>query len=335
MKHRVQIMVLAVGLAVAAPAGFKVTKQILIGGAGGWDYLTVDSEARRLYVSHSTRVNVVDLESGKVVGEIPDTSGVHGIAIAPQLGRGFVSNGRSNDATIFDLKTLKTLGHVKTGENPDAILFDPASGRVFTFNGRSKDATVFDAASGKVESTIPLGGKPEFSASDGAGRVYVNIEDTAEVAVIDSRKLAVTKRYSLAPCDEPSGLALDVKDHLLFSVCGNKLMTISDPESGKVVATLPIGQGADGAGFDPTTRTAFSSNGEGTLTVVREVAGKWAVAETVTTARGARTMAVDGKTHAVYTPTAEFGPAPAPTKETPRPRPSIVDGSFKVLVISQ
>jgi hypothetical protein len=261
---------------------------------------------------------------------------VHGIALAPELSRGFISNGRANTATIFDLKTLKPLGQVKTGTNPDAILYDPFSKRVFAFNGRSHDATVFDAATGEVAGTIALGGKPEFATTDGKGKVYVNIEDTSEVAEIDSQKLIVVKRTSLKPCEEPSGMGLDVEHHRVFSVCGNKIMTVLDAGAGKVIATVAIGGGTDGAGFDAGTGLAFSSNGEGTLTVVRETsAGKFEVAETVTTQRGARTMAVDPKTHKLYLPTAEFGPAPAPTPDVPRPRPTPVKDSFTVLVVGK
>lgn len=335
MKNSVTLFLMAAGLAAAAAATFHVGREIPIGAPGGWDYITLDGAARRLYVSHATKVVVVDPDSGKVVGEIPDTAGVHGVAIAEKLNRGFTSNGRANDVTIFDLKTLKAIGQVKTGENPDSILYEAVSNRVFTFNGRSKDSTAFDAATGKVEGTIPLGGKPEFSAADGTGKIYVNIEDTGEVAEIDAKKLSVLKRYSLKPCEEPSGLALDVKGRRIFSVCGNKLMAISDPDSGKVVTTLPIGQGSDGAGFDVGTRTAFSSNGDGTLTVVREVAGKWTVVENAPTERGARTMTVDQKTHALYLPTAKFEPAPAATAATPRPRPAMVPDTFKVLVVAR
>lgn len=329
-------ILLIASAALTAPNGFKVQKEIAIGGEGGWDYLTMDSVARRLYVSHGNRVEVVDVDAGKVVGQIPDTPGVHGIAIAPELNRGFISNGRGNNATIFDLKTLKAVGQVKTGQNPDAILYDRASARVFTFNGRSKDATVFDAKTGEVAATIPLGGKPEFSAADAKGLVFVNIEDTSEIAVIDSKNAKVTKRYSVTPCDEPSGLAWDGKNRKLFSVCGNKLMAISDPDAGKVVATVPIGDGADGAGFDAERGLAFSSNGQSaTLTVVRESGGKWQVVENAATERGARTMTVDEKTHNVYLPTAKSGPPPAATSENPHPWPSIVPGTFKVLVVGR
>jgi DNA-binding beta-propeller fold protein YncE len=207
---------------------------------------------------------------------------------------------------------------------------------VFTFNGRSKDATAFDAATGKVEGTIPLGGKPEFSVADGKGAIFVNIEDTAEIAQLDAKKLSVTRRYSLAPCEEPSGLAIDAAKRRLFSVCGNKLMAISDPDAGKVLATVPIGAGTDGAGFDPARGLAFSSNGgDGTLTVVSESGGKWAVVENATTRRGARTMTIDPKTHDIYLPTAQFGPPPEPTPQTPRPRPSAVPDSFELLVVGR
>src|SRR5436190_8806584 len=277
--------------AFAAPTGYKILKEIKVGGDGGWDYLTMDSAARRLYISHTNVTVVVDPDAGKVVGTIPDTPGVHGIAIAPELNRGFTSNGRSNNVTIFDLKTLKPIAVVATGENPDSIRYDAVSGRVFTFNGRSKNSTAIDAKNGNVAGTIALGGKPEFSVADGKGKVYANIEDTAEIVEIDAAKLTVTKRYSLAPCTDPSGLAIDAKSRRLFSVCGNRLMAVSDPDAGKVIATPAIGAGPDGVAFDPTTGYAFSSNGDGTLTIVQQVNGKYDVAENIATERGARTIA--------------------------------------------
>lgn len=336
MKYFVPCLLLCIGLTAAAPNGYHVIKEIKIGGDGGWDYVTMDSASRRLYVSHATHTVVVDVDSGKVIGDIPDTSGVHGIALAPELNRGFISDGRANAITIFDLKTLKAIGTAKTGENPDGIAYEPISRRVFTFNGRSKDATAINAANGTVEGTIPLGGKPEFPVVDGKGRIYVNIEDTSEIAEVDAKKLSVTKRYSLAPCDSPSGLAMDVKTRRLFSVCENKLMAVSDPDSGKVLATPAIGQGPDGAGFDPGLGLAFSSNGrDGTLTVVREQGGNFEVVENAATQRGARTMAVDTKTHNLLLPTADFGPAPAPTAAVPRPRPAILPDSFRILVVGR
>src|SRR5271169_6039023 len=320
-------------ISYAAEPGYHVIKKLQFGGEGGWDYLTVDSAARRLYISRSTHVMVIDLDTEEVMGDIASTLGVHGIAIAPDLNRGFTSNGKANTATIFDLGTLKVLGQVKTGENPDAILYDPVSKRVFTFNGRSKDATVFVAASGEVAGTIALGGKPEFAASDGKGKVFVNIEDTNEVVEIDSRKLSLTKRYSLKPCEEPTGMGLDAEHHRVYSGCHNKVMAILDTETGKVIDTVPIGEGVDGNGLDPKTGLAFSSNGDGTLTVVRESSpDKFEVVETVATQRGSRTMAIDPMTHNIYLPAAQFSPQ---TAEGPRPRPIMIKDSFSVLVVGK
>ena len=337
MKACIALCLLLVGiLSFAADPGYHVIRKVHLGGEGGWDYLTIDSAARRLYISRSTHVMVVDIDSDKVVGDIADTPGVHGIALAPELNRGFTSNGRANTATIFDLKTLKVLGRVKTGENPDAIVYDPASQRVFTFNGRSRDTTVFEAASGEVARTIALDGKPEFAAADGKGKVYANIEDTGEVVEIDSRKLSLTKRYALKPCREPTGMGLDAEHHRVYSGCHNRLMTILDTETGRVIATVPIGEGVDGNGFGPKTGLAFSANGEGTLTVVGESSpGTYEVVQTVTTQRGSRTMAIDGKTGNVYLPAAQFAPPTGPTKEGSRPRPVMVEDSFAVLVVGK
>src|SRR5579862_1057437 len=293
----------------AAPTGYHVTGEIKIGGEGGWDYLTVDSAARRLYVSHNSHVVVVDIDANKVVGDIPDTPGVHGIAIAPELGKGFISNGRGNNVTIFDLKTLKATGTAATGENPDSIRYDAVSGRVFAFNGRSKSATAIDAKSGAVAGTIPLPGKPEFSVADGKGKVYVNIEDTNEIVEIDAAKATVVKKFALTGCDGPSGLAIDQKARRLFSVCSNRVMAVSDPDAGKVIATPAIGAGSDGVAFDSGTGYAISSNGDGTLTIVAATGGKYEVVENIATERGARTLAVDEKTHHVFLPTAETAPS--------------------------
>jgi DNA-binding beta-propeller fold protein YncE len=323
-------------ISYAADSGYHVIKKLQLGGEGGWDYLTVDSAARRLYISRSTHVMVVDIDTDRVVGDIADTPGVHGIAIAPELNRGFTSNGRANTAAIFDLKTLKVLGQVKTGENPDAILYDPASKRVFTFNGRSKDATVFEATSGEIAGTIALGGKPEFATADGKGKVYANVEDTNEVVEIDSRKLSLTKRYSIKPCDEPTGMGLDAEHHRVYSGCHNKVMTILDTETGKVIANVPIGEGVDGNGFDSGTGLAFSANGDGTLTVVLEFSpGKFVVLQTVTTQRGSRTMAIDPKTHNIYLPAAQFSPQTVSMAEGSRPRPTMIKNSFAILVVGK
>jgi DNA-binding beta-propeller fold protein YncE len=312
-----------------AATGYHIISDIPIGGEGGWDDLTVDSAARRLYVSHATHVAVVDLETNKVVGDIPDTPGVHGIAIASELNKGFISNGRGNTVTIFDLKTLKTLGTVPTGENPDDICYDSGSSRVFVFNGRSKNATVIDAKGNKAAATIALPGKPEFSVADGKGHVYTNIEDTSEIVEIDAAKATVAKKYSLAPCEDPSGMAFDAKSRRLMSVCGNRVMAISDPDAGKVVTTVPIGAGSDGAAFDPGTGYGFSSNGDGTLTVVQQTGGKWNVVENIATERGARTIAIDEKTHKLYLPTAKTAPSASGG------RASYLPNTFKVLVVGK
>ncbi len=332
MARLLGCFVLGATLTFAAATGFHVTDQIKVGGEGGWDYLTVDDTAHRLYVSHSSHVVVIDLETNQVVGDIPDTNGVHGIAIVPELNRGFTSNGGSNNVTIFDLKTLRAIDHVAVGENPDSIRYDSVSGRIFTLNGRSNDATVVNARTGAVEGTIPLGGKPEFTAVDGKGTLFVNVEDTGEIVEVDTRSLEVTKRYSLAPCEEPTGMAMDLEARRLFSVCGNEIMAISDPDAGTVVATATIGAGSDGAGFDPDLGYAYSSNGgDGTLTVVGRVNGQYEALENVPTERGARTMFVDPSTHKIYMSTAEYGAAPA----TGRGRPPMVPDSFMVLVVSQ
>jgi len=322
---------------IAGPSGYRVAKTYKLGGEGGWDYLTVDSKSRRVYISRGTHVMVVDADSGTVVGDIPNTNGVHGIAIAPEFDKGFISDGRDGTITVFDLKTLKALGTATAGKNPDAIIYDPASQRVFAFNGTSKDATAVDAKTNNVAGTIALGGKPEAGAADGKGHVFVNIEDTNELVQFDAAKLTVENRWKIAPCDGPSGLAMDQKSRRLFSVCGNKIMVVTNADTGQVVANVPIGSGTDGAAFDPETGYALSTNGsDGTLTVVHEDgADKYSVVENVPTLRRARTIALDSKTHSVYTVTAEFGQAPAPTTEQPRPRPPMVPGSFTLLVVSR
>jgi len=329
-------MLVLAATSYAADSGYHIIKRLKAGGEGGWDYLTVDEAARRLYISRSTHVMVIDLDTDKVVGDIPNTQGVHGIAVAPELNRGFTSNGKADTATIFDLKTLKVLGEVKTGGNPDAIIYDSTSNKVFTFNGRSKDATVFDAVSGKVVRTIPLGGKPEFSAIDGKGKVYVNIEDTNEVIEIDSLKARVSRRFSLKPCEESTGMGLDSVNGRVFSGCHNKIMTILDIKSGKLLATIPIGANVDGNGFDAGTGLAFSSNGDGTLSVVREASpGKFEVIETVTTQLGSRTMAIDPKSHYIYLPAAHFTQPDKSTQAGTKQRPVMVKDSFEVLVVGK
>jgi DNA-binding beta-propeller fold protein YncE len=327
---------LAAGLWAAAGPGYHVVMTYKVGGEGGWDYLIADADARRVYISRGTHVMVLDADSGKSVGDIPDTPGVHGIALAPELGRGFTSNGREGTVSIFDIKTLAVSGKVKVGDNPDAILYDPATKRVFTFNGRSQDSTAIDGASGKVLGTIKLDGKPEFAASDAKGEIFVNIEDKSELVAIDPNKLEVKAKWPLAPCTEPSGLAIDRKNRRLFVGCDNKMMAVVDADSGKVLATPAIGEGVDATAFDPETGLAFASCGEGVLTVVKEEApDKFSVAESIPTQARARTMALDTKTHNVFTVTAKFGEAPAATADNPRPRPPMVPDTFVVLVLSK
>ena len=341
-------LVLAATSAGAAPTKnyqaptYHLLQKVTLGGEGGWDYLTVDPGARRLYISRGTHVMVVDADTYKIVGDIPNTNGVHGIAIAPELGKGFTSNGRDNAVTIFDLKTLKTLGTVAVGTGPDCIVYEPKTQRVFTFNGRSSDATAVDAKTGKVVDTIPLGGRPEFAAVDGKGMVYDNLESTSEVVAIDANTLAIKKRWSVAPAESPSGLAIDTKDRRLFSVCDGGKMVISDADAGRVVNTAPIGNGPDAAAFDPAIGLAFSSNGQdGTLTVVLPIVehpqvagGTMSVdtdipAQTVPTQKGARTMALDTKTHRVFLVTA----TPDPTNPGEGRRRNYVPGSFTLLVV--
>src|SRR6201993_1173395 len=318
---------LAAGAMTAAGPGYHVVTTYKVGGDGGWDYLTADARARRLYISRGTHVIVLDLDSGKNVGDIPDTPGIHGIALAADLGRGFTSNGREGTVTIFDINTLAPIGSkVRVGENPDAILYDPVTKRVFTFNGRSHDSTAIEAASGKVLGTIKLDGKPEFAASDAKGEIFVNIEDKSELTAIDPNKLEVKAKWPLAPCTEPSGLAIDRKNRRLFVGCDNKMMAVVDADSGKVLATPAIGEGVDATTFDAETGLAFAScGGDGVLTVVKEESpDKFTVAENVPTQKGARTLALDSKTHNVFVVTAQFGPRPAATADNPRPRPPMV-----------
>lgn len=313
------------------PSGYKLVKTIPIGGEGGWDYIFVDSEARRVYISHATHTVVMDADTYKLVGDIADTQGVHGIAIASDLGRGFTSNGRSDSVTIFDLKTLKTIATVKTDSNPDAIVYDPVSKRVFTFNGRGKNSTAINAADGTVAGTIPLGGKPEFAAVDGKGTLFVNNEDTSELHHLDTQTLKELHKWPLAPCKSPSGLSMDVKNRRLLAVCDDKVSVVVNADTGKVVATPEIGNGPDAAAFDPATNDFFASCGEGVITVIHEDSpDKFTVVENVPTKRSARTMGLDLKTHNIFLPAADFDP-PAPGER----RGKMKADSFVILVVSK
>lgn len=327
-------MLVAVAATTAVPAQsgpdkYHVVKIIPVGGDEGWDYVTVDSSARRVYVSHGSHVVVLDADKDTVIGDIPDTQGVHGVAIASDAGRGFTSNGRANNVTIFDLGSLKTIGTVQTGANPDAILYDPATKRIFTMNGRSQDTTAINAADGTVAGTLALGGKPEFAVADGKGTIYVNIEDKSELVHFDSKTLKILHRWPMAPCKEPSGLAADWNSRRLFAGCDNKLMAVISADDGKVVATVPIGDGVDANAFDPDTKLAFASTGDGNLTVAHEDGpDKYTVVANVATKKSARTMGLDLKTHKIFLSSAEFDPPPPGER-----RGKIRAGSFAVIVV--
>jgi DNA-binding beta-propeller fold protein YncE len=322
---------LLLNFVAALTAAFSADEYQLIGnvsisGEGGWDYLSIDSEARRLYVAHATKIVVFDLNTGHVAGEIADTPGVHGFAISPQAG--FSSNGRENKVSVVDLKTFRTISKVETGENPDAILYEPERNEVYAFNGKGHSATVIDGKSLRVVATIPLGGKPEFALADStSNRVFCNIEDKGELVAIDTKTHTVISRWPLAPGEEPSGLAFDRPHHRLFAGCSNKLLVMLDSETGKIFATAPIGAGVDACAFDETTGNIFASCGDGTVTIAREANGKLSVAQKLQTERGARTMALDPLTHRIYLATAKFDAE----KKDERGRPRIIDGTFHLL----
>jgi len=328
------LVLLACSVALNAQQ-YAISGRIPLEGDSGWDYLFADSVNGQLYVSHGTEVDVVDLASEKPTGKITGMKRIHGIAVANDLNRGYISDGGDDDVIIFDLKSHEVLQKVPAGKNPDGILYDPYSKRVFAFNGRSNDVTAIDAASGKGAGTIALDGKPEFPASDGKGNLYVNIEDKSEIVQIDPQTLKVKKTWSISPCEEPSGLAIDLEARRLFSVCSNNKMAVVNADSGQVITTVAIGNGPDAAAYDPGRKLVFSSNGEGNLTVVRQDGpDKYTVIATVSTERSARTMALDAKTHKIYLSAAQLGAAPEATPDNPHPRPKMVPGSFHVLVVS-
>jgi YVTN family beta-propeller protein len=319
---------------VVAQEPYKLLTEIPIGGDGGWDILTIDSAASRLYLSHATKVVVVDLHKNAVAGEIADTPGVHGFVAVPELQRGFSSNGKESKSSVVDLKTLKTVSKIDTGESPDALVYEPLRGEVYVFNHKGNSATVIDAKQTKVVATIPLGGGPEFAVADAnAKRIYCNIEDKSEVVVIDAEKHEVIARWPVAPGTEPSGIALDAVHHRLFATCHNKTMAMLDTETGKVIATVSIGAGVDGCAFDEATQLAFASCGDGTTTIAKEeTPDKLTVMQTLKTERGARTMALDPKTHRIYLPSAQFQPPPSPSPGASPARPTIVPNTLKLLV---
>jgi DNA-binding beta-propeller fold protein YncE len=317
----------------AQTSNFQLIKKTVIGGEGGWDYLSVDSENRRIYVSHGSQVEVLNADTHKKIGVIPDLKGVHGVIAVASAGRGITTNGRSNTATIFDLKTLKPIVELPTGKNPDALLYDSFSKRVFIFNHSDVTTTAIDIAEGKVVGTIDLGGSAlEAGASDEKGTIYVNLEDSSEIVAFDAKTLTVKSKWKISPCEEPTGLAIDTKTNRLFSVCHSGVMMVIDATTGKIVAEVPIGKRVDGAIFNPKKKLAFSSNGEGTITVVKEVsASEFKVIETIKTEVGARTIAYDSKTQHVFVSTAQYGETPAATAEVPNPRPKVIPGTFMIL----
>jgi DNA-binding beta-propeller fold protein YncE len=323
--------------ATAQQSGYRVLDKVKLGGEGGWDYLNADVKTGLLFISRGSHVQVMDMEKKALVGDIPNTNGVHGIALAHEFGKGYISDGRDTAVTVFEIATLKTLKVIKIkGINPDAILYDDFSKRIFTFNGRSADATAIDASTDAVVGTVALGGKPEFAQADGKGRIFVNIEDKNLVVAFDAKNLKVLAQWPLAPGEEASGLAIDREHHRLFSVCSNKYMIVLNYESGAVVASLPIGQGTDGAAFDPERHLAFSANGEGTLTVVRqENADTYTVIDNVKTQPRSRTLALNPANHCIYLSAAEFEKAPEATQDNPRPRPVMVKDSFSILIVGR
>ncbi len=308
MRFTVVFLCLILGTAAFAQESYHLIRKIPIPGEGGFDYLAMDQSARRLYVSHGSQVEVLDADSGKPVGKIPDTLGVHGIAIAKEFGRGYVSDGATSKVTVFDLATLKTIAEIPTEKKPDAIIYDPATKQVFAFNGGSDSATVITAADGKVAATLPLGGKPEFAVADEKGFVFNNLEDKSSMVKIDSRHLSVGEHWPLAPCESPSSMAMDRANRRIFVGCRNKLMAAVNADSGKVVATAPIGAFVDATAFDSESHLIFNSNGEGTITIVHEDSpDKYSVVETVKTIPRARTLVMDPTTHQLFLSTIENG----------------------------
>ncbi|QNE42214.1 YncE family protein (plasmid) [Hymenobacter sp. NBH84] len=328
---------LPVARAQSTTAPYRVLSTIPIRGDGGWDFLTTDPAGERLYVAHGTQTEVIDLKTKRLLGTIPNTPGVHGVAVVPSANRGYVSCGRNNTCIVFDLKTLRNLGTISTGPKPDAMLYDAYSKRVFAFSNDGGQSTVINATTGKVVGTAELGGDAEVPATDGKGHLFVNLEDKSEVVEVDTRSLAVLHRYSLASGNAPTGLAFDAHANRLFSGCANEQLVVTDSKTGKQMAVLPIGKGVDGVAFDPTSGNVLSFNGgDGTITVIHQDSPTaYRVVATVPTAPGARTVAENPKTHHFYTCTADLGPAPAATVDNPKPRPSIVPGTFRVLEIGK
>ena len=315
---------------------YQVTHTFPVGGDGSWDYVIPDPPQHRVFIGRQNRVMVVDANDGKLVGEVTGINGAHGVAVASRSGHGFATSGNDGTVVMFDLNTFKTLATIPAAEDADAVIYDPASNRVFTFNGDAHSSTVIDPDAGKLVANIPLGGKPEYGVSAGDGKVYANLTDTSEVIEVDAKALKVIRKWSTAPCKQPVAMAIDVKHHRLLSGCRSGVLAVSDYDAGKVVATVPIGQGVDGAGYDSATADAFATNADGTLTVIhQDDADTYHVVETVKTPTGSRNLGLDQTTHRVFVPSATFAPAAAATPDNPRPRPTVVPGSFALLVIER
>ena len=327
----VAAMVIAAALPALAQGSFTVQNKWKIGGEGGWDYLTADSAAKRLYITHGGRVEVIDSATGKSIGAITGLKGTHGVALDDAGKYGYISDGGANAVVVFDRTTLQTVTSIPAGTNPDGIAFEPVTKTVWAFNGRSKDVTVIDTATQKVIATVPLPGKPEFPVADGKGMVFDNIEDKSEIVRLDAKNPKVTATWSVSPCESPSGLAIDREGRRLFAVCDEKKMAVVDADSGKVIATPAIGNGPDAAAYDPKNKLAFSSNGEGTVTIIDASNSSYKVLQNMATQQGARTMTLDPATGKIYVVTAQFGPRPAATETNPRPRPAVIPDSFTVI----
>jgi DNA-binding beta-propeller fold protein YncE len=334
MMSRVLVAIL-LAITTSPACAYHVVREIKLPGAEGWDYLTFDGPRDRLFIAHGTHVEVLDTSTFALTATIGDTAGVHGVALANALGRGYVSAGGTSSIVVFDLKSLARIGEIRsTGDNPDAILYEPTTHRVFAFNGRGRNVTAIDAVTNEVAGSIALDAKPEFAVSDDAGRVFVNLEDRNSIAALNPRTLAVEATWPMAGCEEPTGLAIDRRHHRLFAACSNKVMAIVDSTTGRGIAQVPIGAGVDGAAFDSAEQLAFASGSDGTLTVIHEdTPDKFTVVETVATRPGARTLTLDEHTHRIFLATAQRNPVPAPTSDQPHPRPTVVPGTFEVLVV--
>jgi DNA-binding beta-propeller fold protein YncE len=333
--HRFALLLSLCVAPVLSAQSYEVTHSYTVGGDGGWDYVTADPPNHRLFIGRSNRVTVVDMNNGRLIAEVPGLDGAHGVVLAPGTGRGFATSGDDSSVVMFDLKTYKTLGKILAGEDADAIMYDPSSGRVISFNGDANSATVIDPKKGSRVANIALGGKPEAGQSARNGKIYVNLVDSSQIVEIDAKSLAVTRRWSTEPCKNPVSMAIDTRRQRLFSGCRSGVMAVSDYKNGRVITTVPIGRGVDGAGYDPVRRDVFTSNGEGTLTVIHQDSpDAYRVVETVQTAQGGRTMALDPVSHRIYVVSSKFGAVPAESTATnPRRRPPMIPGSFFVLVV--